>query len=288
MDSVGQQLRQARARLGVSLEEVSAKTRIAVRVLEAIENDDVSRLGGAFFYRSFVRQFAEYVELPYSDLESAVQLAAGSVPEAAAPRQTVEYLPKVAPLRSRGSKSRWLYSAGSFVIMLAACSTLSAIWQKSRANWEHSIENSVRSLMNAAAPAQRSATEVPQAKQQAMQLPLPAIPLPSIPDAVEADDAAFHIEVSAIEPTWLSIVADGRRKFRGILRRTQTKVLDGHEVARIRTGNAGGVSVVFNGKVIGPLGLPGEVLTAIFTKDRYKILEPATHMALLRSSQTAE
>ncbi len=110
-------------------------------------------------------------------------------------------------------------------------------------------------------------------------------PPEAIPTVAES---AFRIELSAIEPTWLSIVADGKRTFSGILGRTQTKVLEGHDIARIHTGNAGGVSVVFNGKAIGTLGLRGQVLTAVFTKDRYEILEPSEHMALLRFSPNAE
>jgi hypothetical protein len=43
----------------------------------------------------------------------------------------------------------------------------------------------------------------------------------------------------------------------------------------VRAGNAGGIQVVFNGKTIGPLGPKGQVRTAVFTRDRYTILEPA-------------
>lgn len=279
MQSVGQQLRAARRRLGVSLEEISAQTRITIKVLQAIENDEPAKLGSPFFYRSFVRQFAENVQLPYSDLASAVQAAADTIPEPAIPGQgqPTGYSPKLAPLRARRSKTRWLQPFGSLIVMLVACSTFYAMWQNSRSRWENSLGLSMRRVVKSLSNVSRNAPPAP--------APLPA-ELSQAPEAPA--DSAFRIELSAIEPTWLSIFADGKRAFRGILRTTQTEVFEGHEIARIHTGNAGGVSVVFNGKAIGRLGLRGQVLTAVFTKDHYQIVEPSTHIALLRVTLNAE
>ncbi len=139
MKSVGQQLRDARMRRGVSLEEVSATTRITVKNLQAIENDELSGMGSPFFYRSFVRQFAECVQMEYAALANAVQTAADSMPQPLMPGQAAPDWLKVPPLRARRSKSRWFSSFGSLVIMLAACSTFYAMWQSSKSNWENSV-----------------------------------------------------------------------------------------------------------------------------------------------------
>jgi hypothetical protein len=73
---------------------------------------------------------------------------------------------------------------------------------------------------------------------------------------------------------------DGKQTFSGVLDPEQTKVLEGHEMARIRTGNAGGISCVFNGRSIGPLGPRGQVRTVVFTKSNYEVLDAPTHIAL--------
>ena len=66
------------------------------------------------------------------------------------------------------------------------------------------------------------------------------------------------------------------------------KELEGHNSARIRTGNAGGVNVLFNGKTIGSLGPRGQVRTVVFTKDNYEIVEPSAHIALTSFSPSGE
>ena len=99
-------------------------------------------------------------------------------------------------------------------------------------------------------------------------------------DGTVDSTAGFRIEVSAIERTWLSIVSDGRRVYSGILQADESRTLEGHESARIKTGNAGGVDVIFNGKEIGTLGPRGGVRTVVFTKDDYQIVEPPEHVLL--------
>jgi hypothetical protein len=100
--------------------------------------------------------------------------------------------------------------------------------------------------------------------------------------------SGFHVEVAAVEATWLSITADDKEIYSGVLEAAETKALEGHDTARIRTGNAGGVNVLFNGKTIGSLGPRGQVRTVLFTRDNYEIIEPAAHIALTSFSPSGE
>ena len=113
-----------------------------------------------------------------------------------------------------------------------------------------------------------------------------ADPQPS--SSFEQDLPEFRVELSAIERTWISIVQDGKQTFNGILDPEQTKVLEGHDTARIRTGNAGGISCVFNGKSIGPVGPRGQVRTVVFTKDNYEVLDATTPIALAQFPSIVE
>ncbi len=72
---------------GVSLEEVSAATRISTRFLEAIESDKWESLPGGVFNRGFIRSVARYLGLDedsmvaeYS-LETRGRVEAGVVPD---------------------------------------------------------------------------------------------------------------------------------------------------------------------------------------------------------------
>src|SRR5205807_9950692 len=67
---IGQMLRDARERRGVSLRQIANATKISVSVLEALERNDISRLPGGIFGRAFVRSYAVEVGL---DPEAIIQ-----------------------------------------------------------------------------------------------------------------------------------------------------------------------------------------------------------------------
>jgi len=91
--------------------------------------------------------------------------------------------------------------------------------------------------------------------------------------AAENDSANIHIELSAIQPTWLSISADGKTTYSGTLAAMKTMTFDGKESAQIRMANAGGVNIIFNGRALGPLGRRGQSRTFVFTKSGYEVVQ---------------
>ena len=63
MVDFGGKLRQAREGRGISVREIAARTKISVPALEALERNDISKLPGGIFSRSFVRSYAVEVGL---------------------------------------------------------------------------------------------------------------------------------------------------------------------------------------------------------------------------------
>jgi cytoskeleton protein RodZ len=264
MESVGQKLRATRMQLGLTLEQISAKTRISVRNLQALENDDLAPFNSAFFYRSFVRQFAQQLKIEYRDVADAVLQVTSGMPEPLMPGQAelASSGPKVAALRpSHSKKLRWLHSLTSLMLMFLACSGLYDVWENSRSHLQARSAISTPHVPKRTTPTVAAAARI-------------ASPSPS--------DAAVRVELSAIERTWLSVMADGIQTFNGILEADHTKILEGRETARVRTGNAGGLSVVFNGKAIGSLGPRGQIRTVVFTRNGYEMLQspssPVAHL----------
>lgn len=315
MESVGEKLRQRRVGQGLTLADVSATTRISLKNLQAIESDEVSQISSAFFYRSFVRQFAQRVGLDYSELASAVQSCASAIPEPVMPGQLHAALPSVPPLRPARSKNfRWFFSFVALISVLTGCSSLYGIWESSRYDLQASVGGFINSLtgtskiraQGAIETRDRSRTAQPTGVRRkpaaATLTTAPVTPSPEPKSVISehpaepiaaanpnADlDSGFRVEVAAVERTWLSITADDREVYSGVLEPAETKELEGHDSARIRTGNAGGVNVVFNGKTIGSLGPRGQVRTVLFTKDNYEVIEPSAHIALTSFSPSGE
>jgi cytoskeleton protein RodZ len=311
MESVGEKLRQHRLGQGLTLDDVSASTRISLKNLQAIENDEISQISSAFFYRSFVRQFAQRLGLDFSELAAAVQSWASTLPEPAMPGQLHAALPKVPPLEPVRPKSfRWLFSFIALISVMIGCSSLYGMWESSRYNVQASVSSFINSLggnskkrtQGAVLRSRANLAQPPGVphKAAATPAPLPTAPEgkavlrdgPAEPVAVahpNADvDSGIRVEVAAVERTWLSITADDKEVYCGVLEVAETKELEGHDSARIRTGNAGGVNVLFNGKMIGSLGPRGQIRTVVFTRDNYEIVEPSAHIALTSFSPSGE
>ena len=54
----GMKMKRLREERGVSLRQIADATKIGLRALEALERNDISRLPGGIFSRSFVRSYA--------------------------------------------------------------------------------------------------------------------------------------------------------------------------------------------------------------------------------------
>ncbi len=63
MPTVGRTLAQERTRQGLDLEDIAERTKIAVRTLKHIEQDEFEMLPGMIFARNFVRQYAECLRM---------------------------------------------------------------------------------------------------------------------------------------------------------------------------------------------------------------------------------
>lgn len=70
--AIGEELRHARENAGLSLEEISSRTKIRVRILESIEANDYSKCGGDTYARGHVRQMAKQVGLDPDELVGRV------------------------------------------------------------------------------------------------------------------------------------------------------------------------------------------------------------------------
>jgi cytoskeleton protein RodZ len=272
MQSVGKFIRATRLEAGLSLEEISAYTRISVRNLQAIEEDDISVMPSAFFYKSFVNQFGNVLGLQSQTLSPLIDQVLPRIPEPLVPGQA-ERIAKGAVIRSstRPRNFKWLFSVGSLALALVCCSGFYAFWEKATGHVNRVVAKAERKVAQAS--------------------PVVVEPSPrTAPRSAWTTElvSGYRIDLSALEPTWLSVTADGRQEFNGTLEAEQKKSFAGRERGRIRTGNAGGISLVFNGKPIGVVGRRGEIRDIVFTRNNYRIVQPPASAGLASFIQTFE
>lgn len=85
MMAIGAQLRRERELRQVSLEELAQVTRIPLRMLRHIEEDNFEKLPGDVFVRGFVRSYARALGMPVEKVLPEVDLLSPLGPAAAAP-----------------------------------------------------------------------------------------------------------------------------------------------------------------------------------------------------------
>ncbi len=255
MLSVGRVLRGEREKLKLSLEDIAKRTRISKATLQAIEDDNLSFIANTFYYESFVKQFAAAVRVDFTVLRPALESAAAEIPIPLLPGEEIRVLNVTALQPTPKQNGRWM-PVLSLVAVLAACSVLYALSNRFQSSHSPAISQTPPTQLSADTKVEPKADN-------------------------KAAPKTILLQVAAVEKTWLSLETDGRNVYSGLLEPTGTKMLEGKDSAKIRTGNAGGLAVTFNGKNLGVLGKRGEVQTVLFTPDRYEILQPGLISRLL-------
>jgi cytoskeleton protein RodZ len=316
MTPVGESLRRARLKRNLALEEISDELKISTRFLQAIESDQYDKLPGGVFAKSFVRQYARLLGLDEEEIAGRMQQAMGPVEEApqfserpkvggGAPIQ----VPKVDEWETVGDKrfrwSGWL-SAALLVAVMLVCSAVYAWMQRPKPP----------AAAQAVPPAQSAALSVPiPAPVVAQPEPAPGVTAPpastvepaappsQLPEQKPVEqaeqkpaepktapaparvtppnpDATVHVEVSAEEPVWVLARTDGKYAFSATMDAHTTRTVEGVKEVTLRLGNAGGVTILLNGKPVGPVGPKGQPRTIQFTSGGFQIV-PAKSPAVL-------
>jgi cytoskeletal protein RodZ len=302
MTGFGEHLRREREMRGVSLEEISAASKISIRFLQAIENEELSKLPGGIFTRSFVRTYARYVGLDEERVLADCQLAGQQKPEVDIRRITASRAqPNGAAVRNRifgllmagvllaGGYALFRYSRG---IMEQQRSAPTAIPPSTPAPGTNPPTNPAPVQPSTAAPAEGNpaltATSAPPATGAATapRTPQGRPASPGVkanpPSASATSEAAsvvaapgeLVLQVAATERAWVAVDADGKTVLQKVLNPNEVENLKGHDSFDITVGNAQGVVLTLNGETLKPLGRRGEVKSLHLTREDLKNAPP--------------
>jgi cytoskeletal protein RodZ len=274
MFSVGETLKRARLEQGLDLGTLAARTKINVRYLEAIEVDDRQSLPSSFFYKSFVEQYARCLSLDTQEIGAEIDRLLSADAPLPLPGYESVVSRNVSPLtfEPRFHSRRTYASAAVLVLVVAGCAGFYTLWR----NWR---------LTPSTGPQTNSAVNKrpqKQTRQPAATRELPSATSAPTPQYVEtaASEPApppgykVMLDLLAHEATWVSVSSDGKPVFSGILQPNQSKSVGSKQSAKMRVGNAAGIEVRLNGKLLGPLGARGQVLIVLFTPDNFQIFSP--------------
>ncbi len=262
---IGETLRAARERQGLTLADAAASTRIRERCLQALEEEDFEHLhlGGDVYVRGFLRNYAK-------------ALGVDPEPVLAAYRERYEQQePDEAALTGRvlaGEQE----GLPRNVRLTAASATVIAVLALLVAIGQQEPGPTAAPPVETARPTPVEEPQEPQEPQEAAEAEQEVEPAP---EREVADDAegqtgpelsaeGLDVEV-AIEggASWLRVVVDGDLAFEGIQPADSRLNFSGEEEVLLRIGNAGAVSIMVNGEDHGLAGASGEVVEHSFRVD---------------------
>ncbi|WP_037869059.1 helix-turn-helix domain-containing protein [Streptomyces sp. SPB074] len=255
--SLGETLRQARAKAGLRVEDVSASTRIRVPLVQAIENDDFSQCGGTVYARGHLRALARAVGLDPEPLLARYDALhdGGPLPTPAAPLFEAE---RIRPDRRRPNWTAAMVAAIVAVVAFVGF-TVASGGDEPAGTKRHAAEG---------APAGDSAKPSPSASPSTSpsRSTSPANPSESAVAALPADKVTVKLAVPE-RRSWVSVKDHtGRSLFDGVLEQGQHKTFTDDEQVDLVLGDAGAVRVCVNGKAIADTFRPGQVQRLSYTK----------------------
>jgi len=274
MSTLGETLQRARVEQGLGLDEIARRLKINPKYLIAIEANDRAILPSAFFYRSFVQQYAAALSFNTRHIDAQLdQILSNEVPPPL-PGQDGNPIRKREPEVQVRSGRRGLYvSLASAATLLAASGAFYFWWTRTGHGNPLSVAlERVSAAEPVKIPIETRAPSPPQTSvTQIIPAAMAAEPVRPAPEPAKIDHVILNLV--AKEQTWLSVYSDGKRVYAGVLHANESKAIEGKQFARMTIGNAGGLEVHFNGKTIGALGARGQVRTVLFTLDNFEIVQ---------------
>jgi cytoskeletal protein RodZ len=253
---VGLELRQARERRDISLQQLSHATKISPRVLQAIEAADPARLPALVFTRAFVKTYAEEVGLDPEDTMRRYldQLEPPEpAPESIAmhpDREPIEP-PRQTPPYSPGKVLRGRFGTAGLLALVAVTAIALAVNQHARAT----------SAQEQTAPAVATAGFVPQTPAS------PAAVGTSGQTAAPLD--ALHVTIAPTGPCWVQASVGDERVFGALLAAGVRRTVDAGTDLTLRVGDPSTFAFEINGQPARVAGPAGQAVTVHVTRDNY-------------------
>jgi cytoskeleton protein RodZ len=249
----GEHLKREREMRGVSLEEISAATRISTRFLEALENDHWDQLPGGVFNRGFIRSIARFLGLDEDSLvaeyalETKNRTDAGVVPDP--------------PMEIRRNWGPAIIAFGLLAALLAGGWVIYVHYGAQIAARLHRTRSG--SSSSSTPPAALPDAAVPDA---------PTSPAGSDPATPAASSARSPLElkIEAGKPANLKVVADGRSVYDGHVEAGNVMRFDAKDSLEISTSESSALMLELNGQTIAPIGLPGQSGSVTLTQKDLK------------------
>lgn len=258
-------LKALREAKGLTLHDIFETTRVSPINLSAVENGDYPNLPPPVYARNFIRKYARAVGIDEERILDRYE----KYQESLKPHREETTIQKPWPEANR--RYRFLYV--SLAAVIAAGILVSAFFLYDQGAKQPSPgAGSAPPPQAAAADPAPAAANIP-APQDVASTPTSAAPPASIPDSSAARPTAemalpapsmagkmYHLVIEARDLTWIRITEDRNPSHQVLLKPGDKIERMASETFQLDIGNAGGINLTFQGKSLGVLGKPGQII----------------------------
>lgn len=247
---IGETLARAREEAGLSVEQVSRRTRVRETIIRGIERDDFQLCGGNFYARGHIRSIARVIGIDPEPIIQAYDDAHGGAPQAISAASAFE---PEAPVQFRERRSPNWSAAMAVAFALVMFYMIFQVFGSGE---------QTRTATQAArpAPVPTGGTATP-----AVRAPDGAKDSPSVGSEAVKPRKRVVVKVKARRSSWVGVWdLSGRKLYGGLIHTGETKKWSSGKRIRIVIGNGAGVRLTVNGEDIGIPGTDGQVVSLSF------------------------
>ncbi|MBD1849619.1 helix-turn-helix domain-containing protein [Cyanobacteria bacterium FACHB-502] len=292
LNAIGEYLQHIRQDQGRSLDDISAKTYIPLRILRALEGGQSTILPEAVFVQGFIRRYGDALGLDGMTLsrsfpveheaigfespereqaESTQSLVETRVPDSSRPdrrkREPNSSNARQLPLRDNRRSPVPLIIAGLLVLGGLAYGLSRLLSRPQRS------EPAITTAPTAPAATVPASPTAPAASPSSTPIasPSPVSPVASAraaissPSSSSATNSPIRVAMNITADAWVQVIADGRVTYEGTLTKGTQRNWSAQEELTIVSGNAGGVSLSYNQGAAKTMGSAGTVEEITFT-----------------------
>jgi cytoskeletal protein RodZ len=235
----GEHLRREREMRGVSLDEISAATRISTRFLEAIETEQWDQLPGGVFNRGFIRSIARFLGLDEDSLVAEYALGTASGAHV-----------HVVAERARKMPRNWRPAAA--VVVAFALIVVGGVVGYHR--YGAGMAARLRARFLTARAGARAELSSNQPATQGASVGAPAAP------------AGLALKIQAAKPTNVKVIADGKVVFDDTVEPNDVSQFEAQDSFEIRSSESSALLLELNGQTMPPIGAPGQPGSVTLTR----------------------
>jgi cytoskeleton protein RodZ len=294
MGGFGERLRRERESRGITLADISESTKIGSHFLKALEEDHFDKLPGGVFNRGFVRAYSIFLGLDEDEFMEGFETAV-----AAHQAELIRLQPPPPEPPPKAKKLPNLpVAVGAALLLLIACGAWFLLHRAHDVAGDGAASIAPAREASPPIPLPAAPKAVPQKKAVA---DTPRNPVSQTPKATgekqpshrnsanettsgDADHSPIEnnpvaeprtpspgtpirVELRTVEESWVSVVGDGKVLMEGVLPPDKWKTFRAQKNMVLKTGNAGGVELSYNGRQLPVLGKSKEVKSLTFTSE---------------------